>query len=166
MPMGRSFLGILAFAALFFGQDAPTLPSTPAESLAGQKLTFPDALRGQPAVCVFGFDRDADRKLRAWLDPLARDGVNIWAVAHVGGVPLVHDVVRINLRRGTTPAQQARILVMTQDAKMWKDLLGVQDDDRPVVVVLDSLGRAVWKEQAGYSKMAYKKVKTQLAKAQ
>src|SRR6185437_11424095 len=156
-------LALTALASGAFGDDPLALPSTPAESLSGEKIAFPDALRGKPTVCVFGFNRDADSKLRAWLDPLARDGVNVWVIAHIGGVPVVHDVVRINLRRGTTPAQQARTLVMTQDGKMWKDLLGVQDEDRPVVMVLDSMGRVAWKEQAGFSKMAYKKVKTQLA---
>lgn len=146
-------------------QEPQSLPATPAESLTGQKMTIPDALRGKPSVCVFGFDLDADRKLRAWLDPLSRDGINVWAVANIGSTPLVHDVVKVNLRRGTTPAQQARILVMTQDAKKWKDLLHVEDQDRPVVVVLDSSGKAVWMEPAGFSKMVYKKVKTQLAKA-
>jgi hypothetical protein len=142
------------------------LPSTPAETLSGAKLSFPEALNGKPGVCIFGFNRSAYRKLLPWLEPLAREGVNVWAVAHVSGLPLVRDAVRVNLRRSATDAQQARTVIMTQDGKTWKQILQVENEDRPVVVVIDRSGQAVWMEQAAYSRMMVKKVRAQLAKIQ
>jgi len=41
---------------------AENLPVTQAETLTGQKLEFPLALAGKPAVCVFGFSREAGDK--------------------------------------------------------------------------------------------------------
>jgi len=38
---------------------AENLPVTQAETLTGQKLEFSTVLAGKPAVCVFGFSREA-----------------------------------------------------------------------------------------------------------
>jgi hypothetical protein len=51
---------VLAFlAAGWFYLSAENLPVTQAETLAGQKLEFAAALAVKPAVCVFGFSKEA-----------------------------------------------------------------------------------------------------------
>jgi hypothetical protein len=54
----------LALAGGLFGWGgllaaAESLPVTAAETLTGAKVSFPTALAGKPAVCVFGFSKEA-----------------------------------------------------------------------------------------------------------
>jgi hypothetical protein len=142
---------------------AENLPVTPAETLAGQKLEFPTALAGKPAVCVFGFSKEAGDRTKVWMNRLAQDGVNAWSVANLEGAPaLVRGMIRGSMRKGTPQPLLARSLIMTKDAKAWKLALGATQDNLPMVVVFDSTTQVQWKYEGLFGDEPYRELKTRL----
>ncbi len=142
---------------------AENLPVTPAETLSGQKLSFPAALAGKPAVCVFGFSREAGDRTKDWMTLLSKDGVNAWSIANLESAPgLVRGMIRSSMRKGTPPAQIEHSLVMTKDEQAWKRTLGVRDDKLPFVVLLDAAGKAVWTYEGPPGDPAYRELKAKL----
>jgi|HubBroStandDraft_4_1064222.scaffolds.fasta_scaffold214334_1 hypothetical protein len=157
------------FALLFVGWSSAgteNLPVTSAETLAGQKVEFPAALAGKPAVCVFGFSKEAGDRIKVWMNRLTQDGINAWSVANLEGAPvLVRGMIRSSMRKGTPQAQLAHSLVMTKDAKVWKLAVGAKQDNLPTVVVFDSTAQMQWKYEGLFGDEAYRELKTRLERA-
>jgi hypothetical protein len=145
---------------------AENLPVTPAESLAGQKLEFPTVLAGKPAVCVFGFSKEAGERTGSWMTELSRDGIDSWSIANLEGAPvLVRGMIRASMRKGTPRALLARSLILTRDEKSWKVAVGAKQDNLPVVVLFDAKGRILWTYEGLFDSQAYRELKTELAAA-
>jgi hypothetical protein len=142
---------------------AESLPVTPAETLTGHKLSFPTALAGKPAVCVFGFSKEAGDRTKDWMARLSNDGVNAWSVADLEGAPaLVRGMIRSSMRKGTPQALLEHSLVVTKDEKAWKNALGAKDDKLPVVAVLDAAGNVIWTYEGLLGDEAYSELKAKL----
>jgi hypothetical protein len=121
------------------------------------------ALAGKPAVCVFGFSKEAGDRAKDWMVRLSADGVNVWSVAELEGAPaLVRGMIRSSMRKGTPPALLEHSLVMTKDEKAWKDALGAKNDKLPVVVVLDAAGNVAWTYEGLVGDEAYNELKAKL----
>jgi hypothetical protein len=165
-----SRLWIIALAAALillagsrFLEAGGNLPITPVETLAGQKLSFPAALAGKPAVCVFGFSKEAGDHIKDWMARLRKDSVNAWSVANLEGAPaLVRGMIRSSMRKGTPPSLLERSLIMTKDEQAWKRALGARDDKLPVVTVLDEAGNIVWTYEGLADDEAYSKLRAKL----
>jgi hypothetical protein len=70
--------------------------------LSAQKLSFPAALAGKPAVCVFGFSKEAGDRTKEWMARLSKEGINAWSVANLEGAPApVRGMIRSSMRNGT-----------------------------------------------------------------
>jgi len=145
---------------------AENLPVTPAETLAGQKLEFPTALAGKPAVCVFGFSKEAGDRTKVWMTRLSQDGINAWSVADLQGAPaLVRGMIRSSMRKGTPPQLLERSLILTKDEKAWKHAVEVKHDNLPVVVLLDATGRVLWTYEGSFGDEPYRELKTRFEAA-
>src|ERR1700733_287451 len=109
MPTIPSLLRKVAAASVFMllgagwaVAAAESVPVTQAETLTGQKLEFPSALAGKPAVCVFGFSKEAGDRTKTWMTRLTQDGVSAWSVANLESAPaLVRGMIRGSMRKGT-----------------------------------------------------------------
>ena len=149
----------LAFAA-------GNLPVTPAETLSGQKLEFPTAALGKPAIYVFGFSKAAGDKVKPWMARLSQDGINCWSIANLEGAPsLVRGMIRGSMRKGTPESLFDRSLVMTKDAKAWKQALAVKQDNLPVAVLVDAMGQVLWTYEGSLDEEPYRELKTRFEAA-
>ncbi len=143
---------------------AENLPVTPAETLSGHKLEFPTALAGKTAVCVFGFSKGAGDRTKVWMERLSHDGIDAWSVANLEKAPaMVRGMIRGGMRKGTPASQLDHSLIMTKDEQIWRQALGVKQDNLPVVVLLDSSGQIFWKYEGVFSDEAYQQLKSRLA---
>jgi hypothetical protein len=150
-------------AAGWSSAAAENLPVTPAETLTGQKLEFPTALAGKPAVCVFGFSKEAGDRTKVWMTRLSQDGINAWSVADLQGAPaLVRGMIRSGMRKGTPPQLLERSLILTRDEKAWKHAVESKHDNLPVVVLLDATGRVLWTYEGVFGDEPYRELKTRL----
>lgn len=153
-------------AAGWSSAAAENLPVTPAETLTGQRLEFPSALAGKPAVCVFGFSKEAGDRTKVWMTRLSQDGINAWSVANLEGAPgLVRGMIRSGMRKGTPQPLLERSLIMTKDEKAWKHALESKHDNLPVVVLLDATGRVLWTYEGLVGDEPYRELKTRLEAA-
>lgn len=157
---------VALLAAGWSSAAAQNLPVTPAETLAGQKLEFPSALAGKPAVCVFGFSKEAGDRTKVWMTRLSQDGINAWSVANLEGAPgLVRGMIRSGMRKGTPQPLLERSLIMTKHEKAWKHALESKHDNLPVVVLLDATGRVLWTYEGLVGDEPYRELKTRLEAA-
>ena len=142
---------------------AENLPVTQAETLTGQKLEFPTALAGKPAVCVFGFTKEAGDRTKVWMTHLSQDGINAWSVANLESAPaLVRGMIRSSMRKGTPRPLLERSLILTKDEKAWKHALAVNQNNLPVVVLLDASGHLLWTYEGLFADEPYREIKTRL----
>jgi hypothetical protein len=156
-------LALVLVAGSGFSVAAENLPVTPAETLTGQKLSFPTALAGKPAVCVFGFSKEAGDRTREWMARLVKDGVNAWSIANLEGAPsLIRGMIRSSMRKGTSQPLLEHSLIMTKDEQAWKRAVGAKDDKLPVAVVLDAAGKIVATFEGLPTDEAYRELKAKL----
>jgi predicted transcriptional regulator len=131
--------------------------------LSGQKLEFPTAIAGKPAVCIFGFSKEAGDKTKVWMTRLSQDGINAWTIADLEGAPtLVRPMIRSSMRKATPKALLDRSLILTKDEKAWKDAVGAKQDNVPVVVLFDAAGKVQWTYDGLFTDEAYRNLKTKL----
>jgi hypothetical protein len=157
---------LLACGFACLADAAGNLPLTPAETLSGQKLEFPTAALGKPAIYVFGFSKAAGDKVKPWMTRLSQDGIDCWSIANLEGAPsLVRGMIRSSMRKGTPESLLARSLVMTKDAKAWKQALGVKQDNAPVAVLVDALGQVLWTYEGPFGEEPYHELKTRFEDA-
>ena len=57
---------------------------------------------------------------------------------------MLRGIIKSGMRKGTTPEEQNRIVVMTKDQEEWEKFFGVEDEKAPYVVVLNAKGDVVW----------------------
>ena len=144
-------------AALTLSMAAAAWPVTEGETLSGRKITVPASFAGKPAVLVFSFSREAGEKVRYWLDPLLKDGVNAWSVANLEAAPrLIRGLVRNGMKKDMLPDAEAHSVLLYKDDKEWRQALGVEKNDTPLVVLLDPKGQVVWKHQGLFDSVAYR----------
>jgi hypothetical protein len=153
-------------AVLFCGLAAwgQELPSASAETLEGKHIDFPGALRGSISVVVFGFGRDSSNKTGIWLENLTGDGINAWSLVNIeSSAAPTRMVIRRTMRKGTPATLLGRSLVISKDAKAWKQLLEVSKESLPVVVLFDAEGHIAWKRQGTFSGAISDELKAQIA---
>jgi len=161
----------LALAGGLFGWGgllaaAESLPVTAAETLTGAKVSFPTALAGKPAVCVFGFSKEAGDRTKEWMARLSRDGVNAYSIANLEAAPgFVRGMIRGAMRKETPAALLDRSLVMTKDLAAWRRAVGAKDEKLPVVVVLDAGGHVIWTHEGLLADEAYREAQARFAAA-
>jgi hypothetical protein len=154
---------LLLLGAGWAAAAADSLPVTQAETLTGQKLEFPTALAGKPAVCVFGFSKEAGDRTKVWMTQLSQDGINAWSVANLESAPaLVRGMIRSSMRKGTPQPLLERSLILTKDEKAWKHAVGANQSNLPVVVVFDAAGHPLWTYEGLFADEPYREIKTRL----
>ncbi|HEY1760503.1 MAG TPA: hypothetical protein VGG72_34330 [Bryobacteraceae bacterium] len=165
MIPGSAFpLTLLALMGGALSLKAQDLPVAPAETIDGKKLEFPTALRGSIATCVFGFGKDSADKVDIWLESLSGDNINAWSVVNLETVPAVaRGTIRVSMRIGTPAALRGHSLVISKDYKEWKNILEIQQDNLPVVVLFRADGKIVWKRRGTFSASIADELKAQIA---
>jgi hypothetical protein len=157
------FLIAMSIFILVFSAVAQNLPVTSAETLSGQKLEFPTALASKPAVCVFGFSKEAGDRTKVWMNQLSQDGINAWTIADLEGAPtLVRPMIRSSMRKATPKPLLDRSLILTKDEKAWKAAVGAKQDSLPVVILLDAAGKVQWTYEGLFAEEAYRELKIKL----
>lgn len=156
----KVILGLLLALPL----TASPLPQVVGESLTGQKIVLPDTLRGQPAVVVWSFTREAGEKVEKWAAPLVRDGVDVWVVAMIEAAPrFLRPMIRSSMRRASPALLHPRFVCATSGEKAMRQVLEVADDRIPYLILVDSGGVVVWRHAGSYSEAAHGELLRRLA---
>jgi hypothetical protein len=161
--IGKCVFALLAACSFAAAQN---LPVSPAETLSGDKIEFPTALSGKPAVCVFGFSKEGGDRTKVWMTRLHQESLNAWSVAELENAPaFVRGMIRGSMRKGTPDQFHSHSLILTKDAQAWKHALGARQDNLPVVVLLDAVGKILWTYEGVFADEPYRELKAKLESA-
>ena len=134
------------------------LPHTEAETLNGKKIVLPDALDGRPTIVVVGFTKRSQSQTTAWSTLLAKDygteqRLQRYSIAVLDDVPgLIRGIVISGIRRRVPNEQQDTFVVLTHDAKPWRDLAGITNADDAYVILFDNTAHVVAQTQGPVDK--------------
>jgi hypothetical protein len=137
-----------AVLALSIVLGAP-MPHTEADTLSGKKIVLPDALNNHPAVVVIGFSKRSQPQASAWSAQLLKDYANEsrlqrYSIAVLDEVPaLIRGMVSSSVRRGVPKEQQDAFIILTHDAKPWRDLAAITNPDDAYVILFDETAHIV-----------------------
>lgn len=146
---------------------ANPLPRAEGESLTGQKAMLPDALRGQTAVVVWSFTREAGEQVEKWVAPLARDRVNVYSAAVIEAAPrLIRPMIRASMRRASPQPFHERFLCITRGEKELRQALNVRNDKVPYLTIVNPDGAIVWQHAGPYNEAALAELMRQFHQAQ
>ena len=125
------------------------LPHTEAETLTGKKIVLPDALTGRPSIVIVGFTKRSRSQTSAWATQLTKDygtetRLQRYSIAVLDDVPaFIRGMVISGIRRGVPENQQDTFLILTHDAKPWRDLAGISNADDAYVILFDNTAHVV-----------------------
>ena len=134
------------------------MPTTAGETLSGKKIVLADAVRGHAVVLVAGFSHDGGIACGDWMKAIRGDaalaGVEVYEIAMLEGAPgLFRGIIKSGMRRGMSSAEQERMVVLTQDDKVWEKYFAVSNGQEPQVMLLDAKGNVVWHGQGKASEV-------------
>lgn len=131
-------------------------PRVAGESLEGESVALPDALRGQPAVLLIGYKQQTQFDIDRWLLGMAQAGLKapLLEVPTIPGlVPsLASGFIDDGMRSGI-PREDWSVVVTLYGsaAKPVAELTGTENGNNARVLVLDASGTIVWFHDRGYS---------------
>jgi len=143
-----------------------TLPTLSAVSVTGKPLTLPSAAAGKNALVIFTFGRSSGKDGQVWNARLAKDfpsPVPNYTFIFAESVPKMFQGRALSgIRSGMPKEMQDRAALMLRDEQKWRATLGIEDDQRAYVLLLDSNGRIAWRNASVFSEADYALVRTRL----
>ncbi len=143
------------------------MPHTEAETLSGKKIVLPDAVLGHPTIVVIGFTKRSQSQTSAWSTQLAKDYANEprlqrYSFAVLDDVPaFIRGMVISGIRRGVPKEQQDTFVILTHEAKPWRDLAAITAPDDAYVILFDETEHVIAQTQ-GPVETAYPPLKKEI----
>lgn len=131
-------------------------PRVVGESLDKQAVRFPDAVVGEAAVLLVGYQQNTQFDIDRWLMGLLQAGVDarIYELPTIPGlVPtIISGWIDNGMRSGIPEDDWGIVVTLYGDAaKPVAELTGTENARNARVLVLDQAGQVVWFSDAGYS---------------
>ncbi len=168
-------IGLLMPALLLqAAQSSPTslqvgavFPTFSGRTITDHSLTLPETASEKPTILVFSFSRTAGKDARMWNEHLAKDfpdNVSAYGVIQLESAPKIFRRLAISGIKSSMPvAVQNRTIVLYRDDQLWRQRLGVKNEGRAYVVLLDRSGTIRWISSGGFSDSTYGVLKAKLA---
>lgn len=153
-----AFLALAACSSTVPNRDpvGEPFPTVNGESLAGEAVTLPDALAGQPAVLLVGYKQETQFDIDRWLLGFAQAGLKA-PLLEVPTIPslgasLASGFIDDGMRAGI-PKEDWGVVVTVYggNARPIVGLTGNENGNNARVMVLDADGTVVWFHDRGYS---------------
>jgi hypothetical protein len=155
-----------------FGLLAPAwseqLPKTESESLAGQRVTLPDSLKGRSALVIVGFSKSSQTAIKEW-DTRARkelgDAFDIYQVAVLEDAPrFVRGMITHAIKESVPAALQGHFLVVVKGEAELKKASAFSEADDAYVLLVDGAGEIRWRTHGAVNEAALKALREQVRK--
>jgi hypothetical protein len=159
------FLGLPFFC---FAQTKP-IPVIDAKTLNGETVNLPETASGKPLVLVFGFGRSSKSEGETWGKELVsmylgRNNFDFYQVAILDGAPrFTHGLITRAIRAAVPTAYYSHMLLLTENAKAWRNVLDVTDDESTYVVLCSPTGEIQWQTR-GAGQAQFDALRAQLHK--
>jgi predicted transcriptional regulator len=165
--MRRNQLILVSFLLAVSSARSEQLPKTTAESLAGQQMALPDALKGRTAVVIVGFSKSSQNAVKEW-EARARkqlgEATDVYQIAVLEGAPsFVRGMIKRAMKSATPPALQSHFLVVVKGEAELKKAVAFSATDDPYLLVLDQTGEIRWRSHGTVSDESVKALTDQVA---
>ncbi len=148
-------------------------PKTASESLAGQAVTLPEAVRAHGAVVIIGFTKGSQNGVKAW-DEQARkrlgDGLDVYQVAVLEDAPaFVRGMIKHAMKSGVPADRQGHFLVVVKGEAELKGAVhyavgSTEILDEPYAVLVDGSGEIRWLGHGAVSDAALDELSAEVKK--
>jgi hypothetical protein len=148
-------------------QVGAALPAFSGRTITNRPVAVPEFPMEKPAVLVFTFSRKAGKDAKMWNEHLAQDfAVNIsaYGVNELESAPKIFRRLAISgIKSSISVSAQDRTIVLYRDEQLWRQRLGVKDENRAYVVLLDRSAAICWMSPAAFSDGTYGMFKAKIA---
>ena len=147
---------------------AARIPGVTVESLAGDPITLPDALRGKVGVLVIGFSRGSQQAVTDWAKKLAADyressTVVYYEMPMLASIPRwVRGLVVRQMRSSVPEHAWPRLVPLTEDEKTWRSVAHYAAEDDAYILLVDGQGIVRWQTAGSPTDTLYKELQRQL----
>jgi hypothetical protein len=168
MRLKHRYLVFCGCFCLLASARSEQLPKTASESLAGQQLMLPDALKGRPALVIVGFSKGSQTSLKEW-DTRARkelgEAFDVYQVAVLEDAPRFIRGMITHAMKGSTPAdRQDHFLIVVRGEAELKKAAAFSEADDAYVWLLDGAGDVRWRTHGVVSNAALRELQEQVEK--
>lgn len=130
----------------------PTMTGT---RLDGRRVTFPDAVAGEPVLLLIGYKMRTQFDIDRWLLGLHDAGIDV-SVYELPTIPglgprLFSGSIDEGMRQGIPPEDWGVVITVYQHADRLTRFLGNENALPARVVLLDAQGRVAWFHDHGYA---------------
>ncbi len=133
-------------------------PRVSGSSLGGEKVVLPDRMAGSPAVLLVAYRRGAQADVDQWREFIESSFPELpWLEVPAISSPIWRPLsgwIDNGMRRGVPRPLWPKVVTLYGDAKIVEEFLGRAPAPVTHVVVLDSSGRVVFFDAAGFSEAA------------
>lgn len=146
------------------------LPDLRGEYLSGRKATLPADASGRVALVLFGFTYESRFAVEAWTNRFRKEfgknpQVTFYEVPMIGGMARMGRwFIDSGMRRGTPKADHEHVITVYGGTELWKQRLGVKDEDSAYLVVLDPRGNVAWTHSGAFEESEYESLAVQIHK--
>ena len=146
MNLVRLHLAYLLLTVASVLAQSQTFPIITGESLAGQKVTLPDAAHGHIAVLILGFTKASKTPTSAWAKRLAQDfgttpAFQLYQLPVLEGVPrLIRGMVISGMKKGVPENMRNRFVPVLNGEAELKKLVSYNEPDDAYLILLDRDG--------------------------
>ena len=161
----RKFLSLAIACAPLWAQ---TLPKTELETLAGSKLTLPDAAMGKTALLIVGFSHASSKPTGEWAKELDADcrshpRLVCYQIAVLQDAPrMIRGFITGGIKRDIPKDRRNSFLILVHDEDTWKRLAAFSDPDDAYLVIIDERSNIHWKTHGSLTPAAIKLLREQL----
>jgi hypothetical protein len=136
----------VCLAPLCFGQG---IPATAGETLTGKNIVLANEVRGHRAVLIAGFSHDGGVRSGEWVKAIHADGafagIPVYQIAMLASAPaFVRGMIKSGMKKGMSPEEQDRTVVLIEDQKRWQEFFQVSTDKDPYCMLIDAAGKVLW----------------------
>jgi hypothetical protein len=157
--MRTRFFLLALCGAIVYGQSVPRFEG---ETLAGRKVTLPDAAAGRSALLIVGFTHASQTQTRAWSQRV-RHQFPAWSIAVLEEVPRpVRSMVLRGIKGSVPKEEYDRFLLVYHGEKELKQAAGFDRPDDAYVLVIDPGGAIKWRFHGAVTDAAVQQIASKL----
>jgi len=140
------------------------------EYLSGRKAILPGDAAGRVALLLFGFTYQSRFAVEAWTKRFRGDfeknpQVTFYEIPMIGGMARLGKwFIDGGMRRGSPKADHEKVITVYAGTELWKQRLGVKEEDSAYLVVLDQQGKVAWRHAGQFAETSYQALALQARK--
>jgi hypothetical protein len=127
-------------------------PVLKGEALSGRTVVFPQETHGRTALYIIAVKQEGQKQVDAWLKPWLKHfegekAVTVYEIPMIStGWRIIKPIIDSGMRSGTPEGLHDNVVTFFGDRKPYMEQLGIRQDERAYVYLVDSIGEIRWQK--------------------